>query len=180
MGLLPCWGGADPVFPFAALWGMRAALKERHPVADGTIEVNPREPSLPLSDFEGLFAAAREAAGKAYAPYSHFRVGTALRTESGGVHSGCNMENVSYPVGICAERAALAQAVVAEGPAMRVAALEVVAIDPQGNLVACTPCGACRQAIMELGPRARTRFRTRDGHVVERSSPELLPDAFEF
>ena len=131
-------------------------------------------------DFEGLFEAARGAANNAYAPYSGFRVGAAVRTVSGGVHVGCNMENVSFTVGVCAERAALAQAIVAEGPGMRVAALEVVAVDQQGNLVPCTPCGACRQAILELGPQAMSRFRTADGRVVQRTSAQLLPDAFKF
>ncbi len=134
----------------------------------------------PADAVPGLFEQARAVAGNAYAPYSRFRVGAAVRTAAGRVHLGCNMENVAFPVGICAERAALARAVAEEGPALKIQEVEVVAIDPQGAILPCTPCGACRQAILELGPRARVRYRNQRGQVVERAARQLLPGAFDF
>lgn len=130
--------------------------------------------------FGDLFHAAGSAAQNAYAPYSRFRVGAAVQSSSGQIHRGCNMENVAFPIGICAERAALAQAVLMEGPGLGVLGIEVVALDALGNVVPCTPCGACRQAIFELAPQARVRFRNASGQIVERTASQLLPEAFEF
>ncbi len=98
-----------------------------------------------------LRRAAAVAARKAYAPYSAFRVGAALRTAGGATYIGCNVENASFPVGGCAERHAIAAAVAAEGPEMRIATIAIVALDPLGDEAVCAPCGACRQAILEFG-----------------------------
>ncbi len=130
--------------------------------------------------FDELFEAATAAARNAYAPYSRFRVGAAVRTAAGKVHLGCNVENVAFPVGICAERAALAQAVLVEGARLDVRLIEIVALDASGTVLPCAPCGGCRQAILELAPRARVRFRNATGRVVERSANQLLPEAFDF
>jgi cytidine deaminase len=124
---------------------------------------------------------AEQAARNAYAPYSAFRVGAAVRTDAGAVYIGCNVENSAFPVGGCAERHAIAAAVVAEGHAMRLAAIAVVALDPTGEPVPCAPCGACRQAILEFGPDARVIFRTGEADpVVTVTAAELLPGAFSF
>jgi homotetrameric cytidine deaminase len=96
---------------------------------------------------EALMAQARSASERAYAPYSHFRVGAAVRTASGDVVCGANVENASYGLTLCAERVALAAAVI-QGQAQGIQALAVWGADcDQG---AITPCGACRQVMAEF------------------------------
>jgi cytidine deaminase len=120
-----------------------------------------------------LIRAAREVSRNAYAPASRFAVGAAVRTASGAVHRGCNVENASYGLTICAERAAVAAAVAAEGPDVEITAV-AVSTDAAG---ACSPCGACRQVIAELGPAAAVLY-LQDGRHVRRPISVLLPDAF--
>ncbi len=117
---------------------------------------------------DGLLAAADEAAAFAYAPYSRFHVGAALLLRDGRVISGVNVENASYTLGVCAERGALARAA-AEG--VRPGDIEAVAIT-------ASPCGGCRQALLEFRID-RVVFRHGDG-VVTRTPAELLPDSFSF
>lgn len=112
-------------------------------------------------------------AERAYAPYSGFRVGAVVVARSGATYAGCNVENASYPMGLCAERNALAAAVAAEGDALAVDRVVVVALGATG----CAPCGACRQVLAELAPHAAIRY-LRDGAFVERPMTELLPDGF--
>jgi cytidine deaminase len=121
-----------------------------------------------------MIAAAREAAAKAYCPYSRFHVGAAVLTERGEIFSGCNVENASYGLTICAERNAIFQAVArAEGPLVIRAA---VVFTPTSAPTA--PCGACRQVINEFGPDAEV-FSVCDGPtVITNRLDELLPDAF--
>ena len=115
-----------------------------------------------------LLAAARTARERAYAPYSNFAVGAALLTKSGAVVLGANVENASYPVGICAERSALFAAV-SQGHR----AFDAIAImGPEG--VPLSPCGACRQALSEFGLDIRV---IREGANDVRLG-DLLPDAF--
>src|ERR1700743_3029510 len=109
-----------------------------------------------------LHALAPQVPRTAYAPVPAFHVGAALRTEAGGTYVGCNVENSAFPVGGCAERHAIAAAVAAEGHAMRVTSIAVIALDPIGAPVPCAPCGACRQAIIEFGPGADVTFGTED------------------
>lgn len=137
---------------------------------------------LSMSDIDPLvlLGRAERSAHNAYAPYSGFRVGAAVLTTSGAVVTGCNVENASYPVGGCAERHAIAAAVAGEGPMMRIAAIAVVALDLVGDFVACAPCGACRQAIIEFGPDAKVLFRTDAGVVTPVKAADLLPGAFAF
>ena len=122
-----------------------------------------------------LLAAARAALSRAHAPYSHFRVGAAVLTAAGTVHTGCNVENASYGLSCCAERVAIFAAVAGEGPDLRLTAV-AVASDPD---LPVAPCGACRQVIREFGPDARVVFRRRDGIVVTPIA-DLLPEAFTF
>ena len=126
-----------------------------------------------------LLNRAAGSALRAYAPYSAFRVGAAVLTEAGTIVTGCNVENSSFPVGCCAERNAIAAAVMAEGPEMRIAAVAIAALDPIGDPVACAPCGACRQAIFEFGSKARVIFRS-DDQTIEVGAEALLPGAFSF
>jgi len=122
---------------------------------------------------EDLWQAAIQARSRAYAPYSRIRVGASLLTAKGHIYAGANVENASYGLSWCAERAALAQAVAAEGPALRIQALAVVSDQP-GPF---PPCGACRQVIFEFGPEALVIFQGEE-RVLEVPIQELLPHAF--
>jgi len=117
-------------------------------------------------------AQAREVALRAYAPYSRFRVGAALLDASGTLHVGCNVENASYGLTVCAERNAVFAAV-ASGASRPFTALAVSCIDaPEGG---CAPCGACRQVITEhFAPDARI-FVDGSGQFTPE---ELLPHPF--
>jgi cytidine deaminase len=121
-----------------------------------------------------LIAAARDAAARAYCPYSRFRVGAAVLTDSGRIYSGCNVENASYGLTICAERNAVFQAVSQSltPPMIRM----VVVYTPTPEPTA--PCGACRQVINEFGPDAQV-LSVCDGHeVIVLRLSQLLPEAF--
>ena len=122
-----------------------------------------------------LLQAARQVLEKAYAPYSRFRVGAALLTQQGGVFTGANVENASYGLTLCAERAAVAQAVAAEGPGLEIRALAVVS----EFQAPCPPCGACRQVILEFGKKALIIFPGPAG-PVEMDLEELLPLGFQW
>lgn len=120
-----------------------------------------------------LFNAARGAQAHAYAPYSRFPVGAALRDTSGVVHVGCNVENAAYPVGTCAEAGAIA-AMVAAGER---AIAEMLVLGPGPGLV--TPCGACRQRIREFaGPDVVVHVADGDGVRAAFTRAMLLPDSF--
>ena len=125
-----------------------------------------------------LLGRAQAAMRNAYARYSKFSVGAAIRTERGGVYAACNVENVSFPVGTCAERNAIASAVASEGPTMRVRTMVVVA-EKAGRQEPCTPCGACRQALMEFGPDAKVLHRSQASWRCDTAS-DLLPFGFTF
>ncbi len=92
-----------------------------------------------------LFDAAKAAQARAYAPYSRFRVGAAIRGASGRIHAGCNVENAAYPVGACAEAGALAAMILAGDRT-----LSDIVVLGEGEVL-CTPCGACRQRLREFG-----------------------------
>jgi homotetrameric cytidine deaminase len=122
-----------------------------------------------------LLARAEQAALHSYSPYSSFRVGAALRLTTGEIVTGTNVENVSYGLTICAERAALVRAVSQLGPAIRIAAVAVANLNQSPS----PPCGACRQVLAEfISPDAPILFPAADGL---RSMPfsAILPLAFD-
>jgi len=122
----------------------------------------------------GLLEFARQAALNAYAPYSGFRVGAALKLTNGEIASGANVENASYGLTICAERSALAQAVSQYGPEIRIEAVAIANLSHAPS----PPCGACRQMLSEfILPNAPVIFPGADGDRTMRFS-ELLPVAF--
>jgi len=121
-----------------------------------------------------LLDAARAAGRNAYAPYSGFRVGAAVLTEAGGVYAGANVENASYDLTMCAERSAIFHAVAREGADCRIRSLLVYTATAQPT----TPCGACRQVLIELGPDAVVYCVSDGAPPVRYTIAELLPDAF--
>ncbi|MCX7993736.1 MAG: cytidine deaminase [Fimbriimonadales bacterium] len=126
-----------------------------------------------LPEHKELTQAARAARAHAYAPYSNYAVGAAVRTEDGRIFTGCNIENASYGLSICAERVAVFNAIAA-------GARQIVAVavcTPDG----AAPCGACRQVLAEFAPdlNACTVWVVRPDEVVARYTlAELLPQAF--
>jgi cytidine deaminase len=120
-----------------------------------------------------LFLQARAAMKHAYAPYSQFHVGAAIMLDDGRVFTGCNVENASYGLTICAERNAVFAAVAACARKPEIVAVAVV--NHRG--VPCSPCGACRQVLAEFGPRATVWYLGEKG-IVQRTMQELLVDGF--
>lgn len=122
---------------------------------------------------EELLQAARAARGRAHAPYSGFKVGAALRTPSGGVYSGCNVENASYPEGWCAETSAIAQMILAGET--EIAEVLVVA----GGERPITPCGGCRQRLAEFAtPDTLVHSAGESGLRGTWRLGDLIPQAF--
>ena len=119
-----------------------------------------------------LEAAARTAAPAAYAPYSKFRVGSAVLAGSGKIYSGCNVENASYGLSNCAERTAIFNAAAAGEREIRA----VVVFTP--TPLPTTPCGACRQVINEFGPDAALIGICDTSERLETTLRSLLPHAF--
>jgi cytidine deaminase len=116
---------------------------------------------------EELLARAEAVAARAYAPYSNYFVGAALRARDGHVFEGVNVENAAYPLGICAERTAIAQAVVAGYGPGDLAAIAITA----------SPCGGCRQWLYEFR-FDQVVFRRADGSIATYAPAALLPDTW--
>jgi cytidine deaminase len=121
-----------------------------------------------------LFAAARLASTKAYAPYSKFKVGAAILTQGGKVYTGCNVENASYGLCNCAERTAIFSAVASGEKPLRLACVSVYTPTPNPT----APCGACRQVIFEFGPMTRVISTCKGPGKLDHTIAELLPQAF--
>lgn len=121
-----------------------------------------------------LIETARAVRENAYAPYSKFKVGAAVQAASGTVYVGCNVENVAYPEGTCAEAGAIA-AMIAGGDT-RIAAVAVIADSPQP----VSPCGGCRQKIAEFADGdVVVTLATTDGTVLNTTVSKLLPGSFD-
>ncbi len=128
------------------------------------------------SQLNALYTQAQVAAEHAYAPYSNFRVGAAILFNDGTVVTGCNVENASYGLTVCAERSAMVRAVSARGSAARISAIAIANL----NGAASAPCGACRQVLSEfVTAEAIVIFPGEDG---SRGAPvpfhELFPHVF--
>ncbi len=121
-----------------------------------------------------LIAAAKSARLKAYAPYSKFLVGAAVRDERGQIHGGCNIENAAYPQGWCAETSAIAAMIMAGGRS-----IAEMAVIGTGDLL-CTPCGGCRQKIREFAKgNVKIHMCGEDGKLKQTFTlDELLPASF--
>lgn len=131
---------------------------------------------LTLTDLEQqqLIEVATQALNKAYAPYSKFRVGAAVLTTTGKVFAGCNVENASYGLSVCAERNAIANAIIGtSGDKIEIRAIAVT----NSQNVSCSPCGACRQVIWEFGQQAQIFFQGNQGWQNSTIN-ELLPEGF--
>jgi cytidine deaminase len=123
-------------------------------------------------DAEALYAAAHAAMERAYAPYSEFRVGAALRSTDGHVAVGCNVENSAFPAGICAERGALASAIASGRRQFELLLVVTEAAEPT------PPCGLCRQALVEFGADLSVLSVTAAGKRAQWSLRDLLVQPF--
>lgn len=130
--------------------------------------------TLTVSEKQQLIKTATKALKSAYAPYSQFQVGAAVLTTKGKIFAGCNIENASYGLSMCAERNAIANAIIGQGKdTMEIKAIAVV----NSQQVPCSPCGACRQVIWEFGREAEVIFVGNSGwHNL--TIRELLPVGF--
>jgi len=126
-------------------------------------------------DEQLLIDAAKAVRPNAHAPYSGYRVGAALIDDTGALHTGCNVENAAYPEGACAEANAIGAMVAAGGK--RIAA--IAAVGGADDIEACTPCGGCRQSILEFADENTRIFLVGDDNRIDSySMDELLPAAF--
>lgn len=127
-----------------------------------------------MSDREQLLQQAREVATHAHAPYSHFRVGAALKADD-SIFTGANIEISSYGLSLCAERSALSAAISAGAQSITQIAVACIDARPEAGLQERVPCGACRQWIADLAPEAIIYI---DGVERDFHLDDLLPNAF--
>ncbi len=127
----------------------------------------------PNKKFAKLLAAAKKAQGFAYAPYSRYKVGAAVLTSRGKIFTGCNVENASYGLTICAERIAIGKAVSEGGKDIKAIAVFASSGHP------VPPCGACRQVILEFGKDISVIMGSKNGKVAVEKISYLVPMGFE-
>lgn len=126
-----------------------------------------------MTDYKYLMDKAKEVSANAYTPYSKFNVGACVLAESGNIYTGCNFENASYGLSICAERNAIGTAI-ANGEKK----IKAVAIYSP-NMENCSPCGACRQVIYEFKSDEGVVVLTElNGEIISHSIDDLLPGGF--
>ncbi|MCH8073195.1 MAG: cytidine deaminase [Proteobacteria bacterium] len=126
-------------------------------------------------DEQQLINAAKEVRPNAHAPYSGYRVGAALVDDTGAMHTGCNVENAAFPEGTCAEANAIGSMVAAGGKRI----VAIAAVGGLDDIEACTPCGGCRQSILEFADENTRIILIGDGNQVDSYTiDELLPAAF--
>ena len=126
-------------------------------------------------DDKQLIEAAKAARQNAHAPYSNYYVGAAIVDDQGKTHSGCNVENAAYPEGNCAEANAIGAMVASGGKKIAV----IAAVGGTDELEFCTPCGGCRQSILEFSDEdTRVILLDEEGQIQKYSMDDLLPMAF--
>ena len=126
-------------------------------------------------DDKQLIEVAKAARQNAHAPYSNYYVGAAIVDDKGNTHSGCNVENAAYPEGNCAEANAIGAMVASGGKKIAV----IAAVGGTDELEFCTPCGGCRQSILEFSDEnTRVILLDEDGQIQKYSIDDLLPLAF--
>lgn len=126
-------------------------------------------------DDERLIEAAKKARENAHAPYSNYFVGAAIIDDRGEIHAGCNVENAAYPEGNCAEANAIGAMVAAGGKTISL----IAAVGGSDSLEFCTPCGGCRQSILEFSDEnTRIILLDGEGQIRKFSVDDLLPLAF--
>lgn len=123
--------------------------------------------------FQKLIEKATKVRLIAYSPYSKFAVGSAVMTEDGSIFTGCNIENASFGLSICAERVAMFKAISAGHNVFK--AIAIIG-NTKGT---CTPCGACRQVMMEFSPEMDVIMTNLHHKIKIKKAKELLPDAFQ-
>ena len=127
------------------------------------------------ADEQQLIDAAKEVRPNAHAPYSGYRVGAALLDDTGTLHTGCNVENAAFPEGTCAEANAIGSMVAAGGKRI----VAIAAVGGADEIEACTPCGGCRQSILEFADENTRIILIGEGKQIDSYSiDELLPAAF--
>lgn len=126
-------------------------------------------------DEQALINAAKEVRQRAHAPYSGYQVGSALLDDAGQVHRGCNIENAAFPEGVCAEANAIGSMISSGGKKI----VAIAAVGGRDEIVACTPCGGCRQKILEFADTStRILLLGNDGEIESYSVDDLLPASF--
>ena len=126
-------------------------------------------------DEQQLIDAAKEVRPNAHAPYSGYTVGAALLDDTGAVHTGCNVENAAFPEGTCAEANAIGSMIAAGGKRI----IAIAAVGGTDEIEACTPCGGCRQSILEFADENTRIILIGEGKQIDSYSiDELLPAAF--
>jgi len=126
-------------------------------------------------DEQQLIDAAKEVRPNAHAPYSGYKVGAALIDDTGTLHTGCNVENAAFPEGTCAEANAIGSMVAAGGKRI----VAIAAVGGADDIEACTPCGGCRQSILEFADENTRIILIGEGKQIDSYSiEELLPAAF--
>jgi cytidine deaminase len=122
--------------------------------------------------FSELIEKAKEARLKAYIPYSKFAVGSAVMTDDGIIFTGCNIENASFGLSICAERVAIFKAISAGYQKFKAIAIVCDTIEP------CSPCGACRQVMIEFSPEMDVIMTNLHNEIKIKKANKLLPNPF--
>jgi cytidine deaminase len=133
-----------------------------------------RTKEVKIESIDELIAAAKRVRANAYAPYSHFQVGAALLGSDGRIYTGCNVENASYGLSVCAERTAVFQAVSQGLTSFQALALVADSEEP------VSPCGACRQVLAEFSPEMPVLMVNLKGKIVRSTVEKLLPSSFTF
>lgn len=126
-------------------------------------------------DEQALIDAAIDVRGNAHAPYSNYRVGAAVMDDQGNIHTGCNVENAAFPEGTCAEANAIGSMVAAGGKKI----VAIAAVGGTDAIEACTPCGGCRQCILEFADEKTQVILIGEGNSIDcYTIDELLPASF--